>query len=108
MCGQSQPCPYPTEVLRAARAPACAGHRMLRRLAMPLVKARVTQEIVDYLARHARQDEVLERVARQTADMPRAEMATPPDEAALLTLLARLVGARRALESGRSPATEPF
>ena len=73
---------------------------MLRRLAMPLVKAQVTQEIVDYLARHARQDEVLERVARETAAMPRAEMATTPDEAALLTLLARLVGARSALEVG--------
>jgi predicted O-methyltransferase YrrM len=71
---------------------------MLRRLAMPLVKAQVTQEVVDYLARHARQDAVLERVARETAAMPRAEMATTPDEAALLTL--RLVGARRALEVG--------
>ena len=73
---------------------------MLRRLAMPLVKAPVTEEVVDYLARHARQDEVLERVARETAAMPRAEMATTPDEAALLTLLARLVGARSALEVG--------
>jgi predicted O-methyltransferase YrrM len=67
---------------------------------MPPVKAQVTQEVVDYLARHARQDAVLERVARETAEMPRAEMATTPDEAALLTLLARLVGARRALEVG--------
>ena len=67
---------------------------------MALVKTEVTQEIVDYLARHARQDEVLERVARETAEMPRAEMATTPDEAALLTVLARLVGARRALELG--------
>src|SRR5215217_3209511 len=73
---------------------------MLRRLAMPLVKAPVTEEVVDYLARHARQDAVLERVARETAAMPRAEMATTPDEAALLTLLARLVGARSALEVG--------
>ena len=67
---------------------------------MALVKTEVTQEIVDYLARHARQDEVLERVARETAAMPRAIMATTPDEAALLTMLARLVGARRALELG--------
>jgi caffeoyl-CoA O-methyltransferase len=67
---------------------------------MALVKTEVTQEVVDYLARHARQDAVLERVARETAEMPRAEMATTPDEAALLTLLARLVGARRALELG--------
>lgn len=67
---------------------------------MPLVKAQVTQEVVEYLARHAPQDAVLERVARETAEMPRAEMAATPDEAALLTLLARLVGARRALEVG--------
>jgi caffeoyl-CoA O-methyltransferase len=67
---------------------------------MALVKTKVTQEIVDYLAGHARQDEVLERVARETAEMPRAVMATTPDEAALLTMLARLVGARRALELG--------
>jgi caffeoyl-CoA O-methyltransferase len=67
---------------------------------MALVKAQVTEEVVEYLARHARQDAVLERVARETAEMPRAEMATTPDEGALLTLLARLVGARRALEVG--------
>ena len=67
---------------------------------MALVKTEVTQDVVDYLARHARQDAVLERVARETAELPRAEMATTPDEAALLTLLARLVGARRALELG--------
>ena len=67
---------------------------------MALIKTEVTQEIVDYLARHAGQDEVLERVARETADMPLAQMATTPDEAGLLTMLARLVGARRALELG--------
>src|ERR671919_954658 len=67
---------------------------------MALVKATVTQEVVDYLASHARQDEVLERVARETGEMPNAVMATTPDEAALLTMLARLVGARRALEVG--------
>ena len=67
---------------------------------MALVKTEVTQDVVDYLARHARQDAVLERVARETAELPRAVMATTPDQAALLTLLARLVGARRALELG--------
>jgi caffeoyl-CoA O-methyltransferase len=67
---------------------------------MALIKTEVTQEIVDYLARHAGQDEVLERVARETAQMPHAVMATTPDEAALLTMLARIVGARRALEVG--------
>ena len=67
---------------------------------MALIKTEVTQDVVDYLARHARQDEVLERVARETGEMPNAVMATTPDEAALLTMLAQLVGARRALEVG--------
>ena len=67
---------------------------------MALVKTEVTQEVVDYLARHAGQDEVLERVARETSEMPLAQMATTPDEAGLLTMLARLIGARRALELG--------
>jgi caffeoyl-CoA O-methyltransferase len=67
---------------------------------MALIKTEVTQEIVDYLARHAGQDEVLERVARETAELPLAQMATTPDEAGLLTMLARLIGARRALELG--------
>jgi caffeoyl-CoA O-methyltransferase len=64
------------------------------------IKAQVTQELVDYLARHSRQDEVLARVERETSQLPNAMMATTPDEAALLTMLARLVGARRALEIG--------
>ena len=67
---------------------------------MARIKTQITQEMVDYLARHSRQDEVLARVARETAGMPAAMMATTPDEAALLTMLARLVGARRALEIG--------
>jgi caffeoyl-CoA O-methyltransferase len=67
---------------------------------MAPIKTKVTQEIVDYLARHARADDVLARVARETAAMPNARMATTPDEGALLTMLARLVGARRALEVG--------
>jgi caffeoyl-CoA O-methyltransferase len=70
------------------------------RSAMALLKTEVTQEVVDYLARHARQDGVLERVASETAELPGAQMATTPDEAALLTMLAQLVGARNALELG--------
>lgn len=67
---------------------------------MARMKTQVTQELADYVARHARQDEVLARVERETNEMPRAQMATTPDEAALLTMLARLAGARRALEIG--------
>ena len=67
---------------------------------MALVKTQITQEVADYLIQHSRPDAVLERVARETAEMPRAEMATTADEAGLLTMLARLVGARQALEVG--------
>ncbi len=67
---------------------------------MALVKTQVTQEVADYLVRQSRPDAVLERVARETAEMPHAEMQTTPDEAGLLTMLARLVGAREALEVG--------
>ena len=70
------------------------------RLVMARVKTQITEAMGDYLARHARQDEVLARVERETAGLPAAMMATTPDEAALLTLLARLVGARHALEIG--------
>ena len=67
---------------------------------MAQIKAQITQELVDYLARHARQDEVLARVERETSALPQSMMATTPDEAAFLTMLARLIGARRALEIG--------
>ena len=67
---------------------------------MSLTRIEATDDVVEYLVRHAPQDEVLERVARETAAMPRGGMVTAPDEAALLTMLARLVGARRALEVG--------
>src|SRR5918912_2563802 len=60
-----------------------------------------TDALLDYLARvGARQDAVLERVQRETARMPRAAMQVAPEQGALLTLLARLIGARRILEIG--------
>jgi caffeoyl-CoA O-methyltransferase len=69
-------------------------------LGMAQIKTQITQELVDYLARHARQDEVLASVERETSKLPNAVMATTPDEAALLAMLARIAGARRALEVG--------
>jgi caffeoyl-CoA O-methyltransferase len=53
-----------------------------------------------YLARNARQDEVLARVERDTRRLPAAGMLTSPDQAKLLTMLARLAGARTAVEIG--------
>ncbi len=67
---------------------------------MPRLKTTVTEEVGEYLARHSRQDEVLARVERETADRPDAGMQITPDEGALLTLLVRLVRAERALEVG--------
>src|SRR5688572_19413831 len=67
---------------------------------MPRTKMQLAEEVGDYLARHARQDEVLARVERETSSRPDAGMQITPDEGGLLTMLARLVGARRALEVG--------
>jgi caffeoyl-CoA O-methyltransferase len=67
---------------------------------MPRLKTQASEEIGEYLARHARQDELLARVERETADRPDATMQITPDEGAFLTFLARLAGAQRALEVG--------
>ncbi|MGH2945047.1 MAG: O-methyltransferase [Solirubrobacteraceae bacterium] len=67
---------------------------------MPRLKITVTEEVGEYLARHSRQDEVLARVERETAGRPDARMQITPDEGALLTMLAQLIGAERALEVG--------
>jgi caffeoyl-CoA O-methyltransferase len=67
---------------------------------MATFKTQLTEGTGEYLAQHSRQDEVMERIARETAQMPQAEMMSTPDEAALITMLARLIGARRALEVG--------
>ena len=67
---------------------------------MPAIKTSLNEPIGDYLARHARQDDVLARIERETRELPRSQMMTSPDEAALLTMLARLTGAATALEVG--------
>ena len=60
-----------------------------------------TDALLDYLARvGARQDAVLERVRRETAQMPRAVMQVAPEQGALLTMIVRLTGARRIVEIG--------
>jgi caffeoyl-CoA O-methyltransferase len=60
-----------------------------------------TDALVDYLARvGARIDPVLERVRRETAALPNAQMQVGPEHGALLELLARLIGATRILEIG--------
>ena len=67
---------------------------------MPRLKTTATEGVGEYLARHSRQDDVLARVERETAERDDAMMQITPDEGALLTMLAQLVGAERALEVG--------
>src|SRR4051794_31947606 len=57
-------------------------------------------ELNAYLSRFAGQDEVLAQVARETSELPNAGMLSRPDQGALLTLLARMLEAREALEVG--------
>src|SRR3954451_14508533 len=57
-------------------------------------------ELNAYLTRFAGQDEVLAQVARETRELPNAGMLSRPDQGALLTLLARMLEAREALEIG--------
>jgi caffeoyl-CoA O-methyltransferase len=57
-------------------------------------------ELTEYLTRFAGQDEVLARVASETSERPDAMMQSRPDQGALLTLLARMLDAREALEVG--------
>src|SRR4051812_11492722 len=57
-------------------------------------------ELTEYLTRFAGQDEVLARVARETSRRPDGRMQSGVDQARLLTLLARMVDAREALELG--------
>lgn len=62
----------------------------------------LTDELHAYLVEHgSRQDDVLRRLAAETAELGDiAVMQIAPDQGALITLLVRAVGARRALELG--------
>jgi caffeoyl-CoA O-methyltransferase len=57
-------------------------------------------ELNAYLARNARQDDVLAAVARETDRLPNAGMLSRPDAGALLTLLGRMLEAREVVEVG--------
>jgi caffeoyl-CoA O-methyltransferase len=57
-------------------------------------------ELDDYLKRFAGMDDALARVDRETGERPNAMMQSRPDQGALLTLLARMLDAREALEVG--------
>ena len=63
-------------------------------------KTSLSPDSLEYLANLASQDEVLARVERETAEMPRSMMQVSPDQGALLQVLVAAVGATNALEVG--------
>jgi caffeoyl-CoA O-methyltransferase len=69
---------------------------------MPAKFTSLDEDLHAYLVAHgARQDDVLRRLAAETEDLGDvAVMQIAPDQGAFLTLLARAIGARRALELG--------
>lgn len=62
----------------------------------------LTPELYSYVVGHSGEDPLLARLREETEqDLPeRAEMQIAPDEGALITLMVRAMGARRALELG--------
>ena len=64
------------------------------------VKTALSPDSLMYLAGLVDQDEVLARVERETAEMPRSMMQVSPDQGALLQVLVAAVGATNALEVG--------
>jgi caffeoyl-CoA O-methyltransferase len=61
----------------------------------------LTPELRDYLLRvGVREPQLLARLREETAAMPRAGMQICPEQGAFMTVLARLLGVRRALEIG--------
>jgi caffeoyl-CoA O-methyltransferase len=69
---------------------------------MPAKFTSLDEDLHAYLVAHgARQDDVLRRLAAETEELGDvAVMQIAPDQGAFLTLLARAIGARRALELG--------
>ena len=58
-------------------------------------------ELNDYIVKaHGAEHPVLRKLRLRTARMPMAEMQIAPEQGAFLTLMTRLIGARRAIEIG--------
>lgn len=61
----------------------------------------VTRELADYIEEVGlRESEALKRLRKATERHPQGSWATGPDQTQLLTLIARMIGARRVLEVG--------
>ena len=69
---------------------------------MPSKFTALTSELHGYLVEHgARQDDLLRRLAAETAELGGISiMQVSPEQGALMSLLVRAIGARRALEMG--------
>jgi caffeoyl-CoA O-methyltransferase len=63
-------------------------------------KTNLSPDSLEYLANLSRQDEVLQQVEQQTAEMPRSKMQVAPDQGALMELLVKATNATNALEVG--------
>jgi predicted O-methyltransferase YrrM len=67
----------------------------------PMSRSLLPEAVERYVALEAtRESEVQKRLRAETARLPQAGMQIGPDQGALLALLARMVGARRAIEIG--------
>ena len=94
--------PSAAEAQRQQRGRPAGPHRRGRVRGSGLRSCRMLRdpELTAYLTRFAGQDEVLAQVERETSELPNAGMQSRPDQAALLTMLARMLGARAAVEVG--------
>ncbi|HET6546043.1 MAG TPA: class I SAM-dependent methyltransferase [Rhodanobacteraceae bacterium] len=63
-------------------------------------RLQMSEAMEEYIGRHTRESELAGRLRAETARLPQAGMQIGPDQAALLALLVRSIGARRAIEIG--------
>src|SRR5436189_5203405 len=59
-----------------------------------------TASIENYLAKTTRESKIAAELRAETMRIPDGQMMTPPDTAALLGLIVRMIGAKRAIEVG--------
>src|ERR1700722_17517791 len=107
---QSRPLPRLSALVTTARrSPARSGRatpgrdRSLRSATMTRRSEWLSAELEDYVVSHsARPDDLLQQLAAETAASwpDAAGMQIGPEQGTLMTMLARLTGARRALEIG--------
>ena len=60
----------------------------------------ITTAVENYVSAHTRETPLAAELRRKTMRLPNGQMMTPPDVAALLGLLVRIAGAKRAIEVG--------